>query len=322
MTENDVSDIPRDSPALPSSPPAALPARLKMHPIGFTLLALAAIFFLYQIVGGGLTLLLFGQSVTQENVQWMRLSTMVAQVLFLLLPTLALMEMQHGTFRSVIPWRLPKTSEVVLTLVGVFSLQQAMEGYLFFQDKIPLPESLRPFVEQVRRMIEETYALLVRAHSVPELFYVVLVVALTPAICEEILFRGLIQTNMSHATGKKAGFILTGLIFGLYHVNPFLLVPLVVLGAFFGFLMYRSGTILLPMLAHFTNNVVSVLGAYGETDAKSGGAASMFNSLIEFSSSFVLSTSIGFALVFLVSMYIYFQVTVRIQSTKNVGPAA
>src|SRR5208283_2686949 len=126
-----------------------------MNPLGFVVLALAAIFFLYQVVGGGITLLLFGQSVTNDNVQWMRVATMLAQIVFLLIPTLILMRVQHGSIRSSLPGRIPKAAEFVLAAVGVFSLQQVMEGYLFFQDKIPLPESIRPFLETVRKLIEE-----------------------------------------------------------------------------------------------------------------------------------------------------------------------
>ena len=112
---------------------------LRMNPLGFVFLALAAIFFLYQVVGGGLTWLIFGTSVTLENVQMMRLATMISQIVFLLIPTLILMRFQHGSTRAVLPRRMPKASEFVLAVIGVFSLQQAMEGYLFFQDKIPLP---------------------------------------------------------------------------------------------------------------------------------------------------------------------------------------
>jgi len=289
----------------------------RMNPLGFVVLVLVGIFFLYQIVGGGLTLLIFGQSVTTDNVQWMRAATMIAQILFLLIPTLWLMRFQHGSLRKAIPWRAPRISELVLTVVAVFSLQEVMEGYLFFQDKIPIPQSIQPFVDTFRKMIEETYKQLVEAHSPVELLFVVLVVSFTPAICEELLFRGLIQKNVTAGTSKKAGFVVTGIIFGLYHVNPFLAVPLVALGILFGFFMYRSEAILVPMAAHFTNNLISTLGVYFEKETKDSATLSMFNSLSDFSSTFVLSTMLGFGMVFLVTMYLYLQVTSRKPATAN-----
>ena len=312
---------PSGNESFPAAPLSELNA-LRIQPLGFVALTLVGIFFLYQIVGGGLTLLVFGQSITSANVQWMRLSTVLAQVLFLLVPTLYLMKSQHGKISNVLPRRIPKASEAVLVIAAVFSLQQVMEGYLYFQDKIPLPESLRPFIETIRKAIEETYRLLVQAHSGPELLFVIIVVALTPAICEELLFRGLIQKNMVLGTSKKAGFILTGVVFGLYHLNPFLVVPLVGLGVLFGYLMHRSGTILVPMIAHFTNNLFSVLGVYFAGDTKDSAALSMFNSLEDFSSAFVITAVLGFGLVFIVSTYFYAQVTSRLQPVgiEEVGP--
>ena len=93
---------------------------LRVKPLVFVALSLIGIFFLYQVVGGGLTLLIFGQSVTADNVQWMRAATMIAQVLFLLLPTWLLIRYQHGSVWKAIPWRAPKVSEFVLTVAAVF----------------------------------------------------------------------------------------------------------------------------------------------------------------------------------------------------------
>ena len=279
-----------------------------MRPLPFVILALLGIFVLYQVVGGGLTLLIFGQSVTEENVGSMRVATMAAQILFLLIPTLVLLRVRHGSIRAALPWRLPKISEVLLAIAAVFSLEEVFEGYLFFQDKIPIPQSLQPFIEMVRKMIEEAYRLLVQAHTPVELLFVVIVVALTPAICEELLFRGLIQKNVTLATNKKTGYIVTGIIFGLYHMNPFLVVPLVGLGVLFGFFMMRSESILVPMAAHFTNNLISTLGLYFDNQTKDSTALSMFNSLSDFSSNFVLSSMLGFGIIFVITMYFYLQV--------------
>jgi len=314
MDENAENNSGLQGAELPAALPLPAAGGTRMNPLGFVAVALAVIFILYQVVGGGITLLIFGQSITAENVQGMRLATMLSQLIFLLIPTIVLMRIQHGAGRASLARRVPKATEFVLAAVGVFSLQQVMEGYLYFQDKIPLPESMRPFLEMIRKLIEETYTMLVKAHSPSELAFVILVVALTPAICEELLFRGLIQKNMALATNKKWGFIFTGIIFGLYHVNPFLIVPLVSLGVLFGFFMARSETIIVPMAAHFVNNLVSVLGVYYDSDLKDSPALSMFNSLADYSSSFVLTTIAGFGIVFLVSMYFYWQVTSGLES--------
>jgi membrane protease YdiL (CAAX protease family) len=52
------------------------------------------------------------------------------------------------------------------------------------------------------------------------------------------------------------------MIFGAYHLNPFSIVPLVVLGFYFGFLVHRSGSVFVAASAHFMNNFVACAAVY------------------------------------------------------------
>lgn len=243
--------------------------RPKFSPIPFTVIALALVFVLYQGVGGLLTYLLFGVNVTRDTVAGIRSATMVSQFLFLLVPTLLLLRLQHGPGFGSLPFRVPKAGELLLVILCVVSLQQALEGYLFLQDMIPLPAPLQNALDMMKRMIEETMKLLGESHSVPELIFVMAVVAVTPAICEELFFRGLVQKNLTIASGTRTGIIATGLIFGFYHLNPFLLVPLSVLGIFFSYVRVRSNTLIIPIAAHFVNNAVSAAGFFWQQRSSS-----------------------------------------------------
>ena len=78
----------------------------------------------------------------------------------------------------------------------------------------------------------------------------------------EARFRGLIQKIFERLMSPIVSAILAGTIFGLYHMNPFEVVPLIGLGVFFGLLRYRSQSLLLPMSAHFLNNLMAVLASY------------------------------------------------------------
>ncbi|MGE5313254.1 MAG: type II CAAX prenyl endopeptidase Rce1 family protein [Acidobacteriota bacterium] len=292
------------------SGPGDAPPRsgLKFSPIPFTIIALAGIFILYQGVGGALTLLLFGGGVTRETVTGIRAATMLSQLLFLLVPTLLLMKFQHGSVSGAMPFRMPKAAETLLVVLCVVSLQQALEGYLFFQDMIPLPPELERMLETVKRMIEETMKLLGEAHSAPELLFVLLVVAVTPAVCEELFFRGLIQKNLIAASNTRTGIIATGLIFGIYHFNPFLLVPLSALGIFFSYVRSRSNTLVLPIAAHFVNNAVSTAGFFWQQDRASA------SFLLEGASAdvppgYVLGVMAVSAVVFALCLYSYRVVT-------------
>jgi hypothetical protein len=61
---------------------------------------------------------------------------------------------------------------------------------------------------------------------------------------------------------KRKAIVLTGIIFGAYHLDPFTFVALCGLGIYLSYLVSASGSILVPMAAHFTNNFISALILY------------------------------------------------------------
>jgi sodium transport system permease protein len=96
----------------------------------------------------------------------------------------------------------------------------------------------------------------------------VLLGALTPAIAEEILFRGAVQQSLKPSMGKGA-VVLTAALFALMHLDPWRLVPTFLLGLAAGALVWQSGSIWTAILFHFTNNLLAILAA---TFAKQGPA--------------------------------------------------
>lgn len=103
------------------------------------------------------------------------------------------------------------------------------------------------------------------AHSTGQFIVIILVVAVTPAICEEVFFRGYFQRTLERNLGFKS-FIITGIIFGLFHMQPLSLITLSILGVLFSFFYYRSKSIFPSSAAHFTNNFIAVLILYLQTN--------------------------------------------------------
>lgn len=86
--------------------------------------------------------------------------------------------------------------------------------------------------------------------------------ALIPAICEELLFRGIIQTSLTMRLGTKFALFLTALLFALHHLNPWHFPFLFGLGIFFGWIFLKTRSLGLAMVAHFVNNLSSVVLFY------------------------------------------------------------
>ena len=128
---------------------------------------------------------------------------------------------------------------------------------------IPMPASFL----KLARSIEESYktAMLSMAtmHSVTDYILSLLVIALAPAIIEEVLFRGSMQ-NILVGWTKNAwiGIIITAIIFSAIHGSYFGLLPRFALGIILGLIYYKSKNIWLSIFMHFINNGVVVTQMY------------------------------------------------------------
>ncbi len=87
----------------------------------------------------------------------------------------------------------------------------------------------------------------------------ILVVALLPAIGEEMLFRGALMPILIKWTGKKhAGVWISAILFSAMHMQFYGFLPRMMLGALLGYLYLWSRSLWTPILAHFTNNALAV----------------------------------------------------------------
>lgn len=92
-------------------------------------------------------------------------------------------------------------------------------------------------------------------------------------ICEEALFRGVIQ-RAYESMGWKKGIIITAFLFGLMHMDFQKLLGTFILGFLIGYLVYKTNSLFVGMFAHFCNNSFAVLIAYLVTKAGNSAATS------------------------------------------------
>lgn len=85
------------------------------------------------------------------------------------------------------------------------------------------------------------------------------VIALTPAVCEEMLFRGVIFQSMRAKYRITAAMGLVAVLFGIYHMSIVKFIPTGLLGLVLCYVAYSTGSIFPAMLMHFLNNAVSVV---------------------------------------------------------------
>lgn len=88
---------------------------------------------------------------------------------------------------------------------------------------------------------------------------VLFVIALAPAVCEEMLFRGIILQSMKAKYRIGAAIGITAALFGIYHMSLIKLIPTTLLGFVLCYVAYRADSIYPAMLMHFMNNAFSVV---------------------------------------------------------------
>ncbi len=238
-----------------------------ISPITAAFIGLLGGFFLYQIVGGLLTLLIFGLDITKAPINGFRLMTMAGQVLFILLPALVFSKWFYEDVTAVIRFRPAKWKEISLFVIGIIILTPLLENFVviqnYFIDKWAASSatihSVKSIFDTLNDKVESTYSNLLTAHSIPEGLLVIIIVAAVPAICEEVMFRGFIQKSFELKLKPFWAILITATFFGIYHFNPYGLIPLIGLGLYFGFAVYMSDSIFTSMSLHFLNNLVAVI---------------------------------------------------------------
>ena len=98
----------------------------------------------------------------------------------------------------------------------------------------------------------------------PSTFVVLLAVALSPAICEEVLFRGVLVRGLATRFFPLIAIAIGAVVFSLYHLRVVQLVPTFTLGLALGYLAIRADSVLPGMLAHFANNAIALVIARGD----------------------------------------------------------
>ncbi len=89
-----------------------------------------------------------------------------------------------------------------------------------------------------------------------------LLLAVLPAICEELVFRGIILNGLKQEHSPAAAILISAALFTLMHGSLQQTLYQFILGTFLAILMYYTANILYPIIAHFINNAVVIVANY------------------------------------------------------------
>lgn len=237
----------------------------------FSTTFLIGIMFLYSLAGFLLLFVLTGTVFAGFEPAWrddsltgpIRLVQVLSQVLVLALPVVVLAGLHAGGeflgflgIRRNVSWE-----QVGYALSGLCCLLPLLSSIAELQNLFLWP-SLGSFGREVlesRQLMEELTGKLASIGSVPEVFVVPVVLALTPACCEELFFRGYLQQNYYRVLGPAGSVLFTGCIFAVFHLSVADFVPLALLGWYIGYIFMKSGNLAVPFAVHLFNNLLALV---------------------------------------------------------------
>lgn len=169
----------------------------------------------------------------------------VTQLLILIVPLLYLWYLK-GDYKKVLSLKKPR----VLQILGAFTAW--IGTYVLL---LGVSYLLMPLFEESTAAQAETMEFFMQQ----PIWILVLVIALMPAVGEELMFRGFVYGSLRDKTKNIIAMLVTSALFGIYHMSLIKFFTTSLLGFVLVWVVSETGCIFCSMLMHFCNNLLSVL---------------------------------------------------------------
>lgn len=226
-------------------------------------MVIGAIFF--TLLATGLIYGIFGiQTDFMQHPDMVRIVQLFSAVGTFLFPAFALAwvgSTHPREFLSIGP--VPHVKLLVLTALSIFLLSPTISLLGLLNQQMELPSFLAPVEAWMREQeasAEAITQMLLAGDGVITLLFNLLVIALMAGITEEFFFRAALQRVIGGWMRSPHLIIwCAAILFSAFHLQFFGFLPRMLLGAYFGYLLYWTRNIWIPVFAHFTNNAVAVI---------------------------------------------------------------
>lgn len=189
------------------------------------------------------------QSTAQELWYALAKSALVTQIALIAGPVLIMATLLTRSPRTTLLLRAPRPA----TLPAAFLLAVALHPLAMLLGQCI--ETLYPIGEDTLRALQPHMAAMRNAPLLP----VIAVVALVPAICEELAFRGFILSGMRHMGSKWGAIVISSVFFGLTHGLLQQSLAATAVGVAIGYVAVQTGSLFPGIVFHFTYNSLTLL---------------------------------------------------------------
>ena len=204
---------------------------------------------------------------TPEGLVFQKYFLVIQSIGLFIVPPLILGWLYDGNFSEYLHInRTTTVSSYLYVGLAVLMLIPLINFVGEINSQMKLPESLSGVEDWMRTMEESAKVLtekFMKVEGISGLLFNVFMIAILPALGEELMFRGVIQRIFTTMTKNYHwGIWIAAIIFSAFHMQFYGFLPRLLLGAMFGYLLVWTGTMWAPILAHFVNNTMGVVGYY------------------------------------------------------------
>lgn len=233
---------------------------------GKRLLLLTLMFFVMSVLAS--FSVQFAKQIFDEGTRnYMLLASSLQALIMFVVPAFA-----SSFFISQTPMRmlgLNKSVNIrnILGIILMFVLvMPALNQVIWWNSQLSLPDALKDVETWMREMesnAAEMQSILLSSTTIGGLISSILVVGVLTGFAEEVFFRGALQRIISsNGMNPHMAIFIAAFIFSLLHFQFFGFVPRLILGMFFGYIFYWTGSIWASSIAHAINNSIVVVTLY------------------------------------------------------------
>lgn len=233
---------------------------------------------LTMIVGLAAAVPIFGDSIEtiqlrlssqnyQANLSLLRYFQIINQIGLFLIPTLMFGWLIRKPLKNFYHLNTPLNMRAaVIGSLLIFTILPFINLLTEWNMQLSLPEGLSNLQRWMEAQEASANALtenFLSGGTIGDFSVNLLMIAVLPAIGEELFFRGVLQ-RLFHEWIQNihVAIVLTSLLFSALHLQFFGFLPRFLLGMLFGYFYYWSGSLWLPILTHFVNNGMAVVVAW------------------------------------------------------------
>lgn len=213
-----------------------------------------------SLVGAAVTMFLMGD-ITQMKIGQGISSAMI----FIAPPVILYAFTRHHPMREL-GFRKPNSAWLLLIGVVLMFVSLPLTNLLTsWNEKMNFGaafESLEALLQQLEETAGDLTERMLQVDSFGGLLFNLLVIALIPAIGEELTFRGVLQQALTRRCNVHVAVFLSAFVFSFIHFQFYGFLPRMFLGLLLGYLFYYSGSLWTSILMHFVNNGAAVVVAY------------------------------------------------------------